>query len=145
MTLLSALLFQTISLLPLHPVPAQTLIPKTPVLVMSADHTFFHLTFTPGAVGYCTVFEQQVDLKADDPLRSNFPGGKYAPRHCASSDAHESASTDDWDFIEPEQTPWKVWVEVQYPTGEHGPATPDYPNGEELFVFLRSNVIEVVR
>lgn len=92
------------------------------------------ITVSPGAVGACTVYQQQVVGVPD----SNFPDGRYAPKHCLLlSGPLEGGYEDDWDWIERTvpPTPWLVWSEVQY---ENDDPTKD-------FITIKSNVVEFVR
>jgi hypothetical protein len=141
-----ALMLQTILSLPFPSSASQASTwPIAPILALSQDHKIFSLTFRAGAAGLCTIFEQQQELAPNNPLRSNFPAGKYAPRHCQEIGNTQTTARDDWDYVQPERTPWKVWAEVQYSTGMRSSPTVDFPSGEEVFIFVKSNVVEVVR
>lgn len=66
------------------------------------------------AINSCTIYEQQVEIPVGDPLRVNFPEGKYAPRHCWMVGPTVRSYVDDWDFIRPEQTAWDVYAAVDF-------------------------------
>lgn len=67
------------------------------------------VTFEPGAIWACTVYEQQ-DI-AKTPLRD---GSIYAPQHCWGLDRDMEGYEDDWAYIRRFDTDWLVWAFIQY-------------------------------
>ena len=76
------------------------------------DGETFSVTFEPGAIWACTVFQMQ---KATEPPSSYFPDGKYAPRHCWGLSPAVGFYEDNWDHIPPYGEDWLVWAEIQRP------------------------------
>ncbi len=97
------------------------------------DTEHLTVTFDKGAVGACTVYQEQ---KVREDMREYFADGKYAPRHCWMLDGSETGYQDDWDYITRETPPsrWRVWAEVQY-------VVP----GQTEFSMVGSNTVEVTR
>lgn len=105
---------------------------------ITATGSGFDVTFEKGAVGACTIFQDQTPIPDSEPsLKEVFPDGHYAPRHCYLVEPTSTGYGDDWDFIVPDQgdhTTWKVWVEVQYMNG-----------GPEVLVTVKSPTLTVKR
>lgn len=92
----------------------------------------FRVTFDKGAVGACTIYKQGM-LREPDP---NWPDGYYTPRHCWGIDDDTTFYNDDWAWIQPEQTSWEVWAEIQYPVKGGKP---------DEIVIVKTNMIQVLR
>ena len=120
----------------LHVVLAGAVAHPAPVIAVMPDGQMFRVTFEPGAVAACTVYQQQTL----SPPNVHWPDGHYTPRHCGTLQEQMGAYEDDWAFIKAEQTPWRVWSEVQYPDGP-----PRADGVQDAFVTVKSNVVEVTR
>ncbi len=107
--------------------------PPTIAFTRLGDTEHLTVAFEKGAVGACTVYEEQV---VREDLKEYFPDGHYAPRHCWMLDGTETGYQDDWAWILPNTPPtrWLVRAEVQY-------VVP----GQTEFTTIRSNAVEVLR
>jgi hypothetical protein len=84
---------------------------QTAPRIVAHPNQTFTVTFDKGAVWACTVFRMQ---KATETPSETFPDGHYTPRHCWSLDETFTSYQDDWAYILPYDSYWRVWAEIGY-------------------------------
>lgn len=102
---------------------------EAPRLTMHANGEHFIITYAPGAVWACTMFQQQTRI----PPTPNWTDGHYTPRHCWGLEGVPGGYEDDWAYILPADDDWVIWAEV------------GYPDETGLLVYRRSNTLRVHR
>lgn len=71
----------------------------------------FGVTFEPGAVWGCVYFQEQRVREEEKP---RFPDGKYQPHKCGGLDPRSRFFEEDWTYIEPYDSDWRVWASIGY-------------------------------
>ena len=134
--LLSAtLLGNQISLMPIVPKPPETQQETTtdvPTIQVDDAGRNFTISFPPGAIWSCTIFKMVKPMYPEGD--SNFPDGRYAPRHCWNLGTELTFYEDDWAYIcqpSPDRTSctpynedWEVWADVQHEGPDGQPLDP---------------------
>ena len=91
--------------------------------------------FDKGAVFACTVFKM---VKPTETNLTQWPDGRYTPRHCWSLEESDTSYPDTWAWIERYDEDWEVYAEIGYPF-------PSEVAGVTDVKYLTTNTIKVHR